>query len=275
MFKFTVFTPTYNRKFIIENLYESLLRQSYKDFEWLIVDDGSTDDTELLINKFISNENLNISYLKKKNGGKHTAINLGLEKAKGELFFIVDSDDILTDDSLEILNQNSNRLNDEIIGLVGMKAFKKTGESMVHTFSEPSIVASSIEFTYKLGYNEETAICVKTEIAKKYKFPEIEKEFFCLESLLWNRLSQNYKFYYFNQIIYKGDYLQDGLTSNYKQNLFNSYNTSAIYYRELLSHEIIPNDVKNHAVKSIISLSRQSKNRVFFILKFSGKSLIV
>lgn len=87
-YKFTVFTPTYNRAHLLENLYNDLKAQTYdfNDFEWLIVDDGSSDSTKELVEKFISENKLNIRYIYKENGGKHTAINLGVKNADGELF---------------------------------------------------------------------------------------------------------------------------------------------------------------------------------------------
>ena len=93
-YKVTVFTPTYNRAYIIENLYRSLQRQTCMEFEWLVVDDGSSDGTEALFEKWVKEENpFPIRYHKKENGGKCRAINRGLEMADGELFFTVDSDD--------------------------------------------------------------------------------------------------------------------------------------------------------------------------------------
>ena len=92
--KITVFTPTFNRAYIIENLYRSLQRQSYRDFEWLIVDDGSTDETDAVIAKWQKEGNdFPIRYFKKENGGKCRAINYGVDRAEGLLFFNVDSDD--------------------------------------------------------------------------------------------------------------------------------------------------------------------------------------
>ena len=99
----TVFTPTYNRGYTLENLFNSLLVQTNKNFEWLIVDDGSTDNTEDLVNRFKDVSSFKIRYIKKKNGGKHTAINCGVNLAEGFLFFIVDSDDQLTKDAIENL----------------------------------------------------------------------------------------------------------------------------------------------------------------------------
>ena len=100
--KITVFTPTYNRAYTLERLYKSLLNQTSYDFEWLIVDDGSTDNTSELIKSFQNNQLFDVRYYKQGNGGKHVAINKGVELAEGELFFIVDSDDYLTDDAIAI-----------------------------------------------------------------------------------------------------------------------------------------------------------------------------
>ena len=101
-YQITVFTPTYNRAYILENLYRSLQRQTFQRFEWLIVDDGSADGTEDLVKKWQTEENsFPIRYVWQENGGKCRAINHGLDLAAGELFFTVDSDDYLTDDALE------------------------------------------------------------------------------------------------------------------------------------------------------------------------------
>ena len=98
----TVFTPTYNRAYILGDLYHSLQRQTCMDFEWLIVDDGSADDTKALVASWQGEENpFPIRYVYQENGGKCRAINRGLKEADGRLFFTVDSDDYLTDDAIE------------------------------------------------------------------------------------------------------------------------------------------------------------------------------
>ena len=89
--RITVFTPAYNRGYIIEKLYRSLQNQTFRNFEWLIIDDGSSDNTSEKIQSFIQDNNdFPIIFEKVENGGKHRAINLGVQKARGELFFIVD-----------------------------------------------------------------------------------------------------------------------------------------------------------------------------------------
>ena len=90
--KITICTPTYNRGYILEQCYESLKKQTNKEFEWIIIDDGSVDNTDELVKRWLSEENdFNIKYLKTKNGGKHRAINKALDLSKGYLFFIVAS----------------------------------------------------------------------------------------------------------------------------------------------------------------------------------------
>lgn len=100
--KFTIFTPTYNRAYILPKLYQSLLRQSNKDFEWLVIDDGSTDNTETLVQKYINENKIPIRYYLQKNQGKHIAINKALNLANGEYIVTVDSDDYIVDNHIEI-----------------------------------------------------------------------------------------------------------------------------------------------------------------------------
>ena len=99
----TVLTPTYNRAHRLGILYESLLKQTNREFEWFVVDDGSSDDTEKLVNNLKLSAPFPIRYLKKENGGKHTALNVGVKYINSDLTFIVDSDDTLTSDAIQII----------------------------------------------------------------------------------------------------------------------------------------------------------------------------
>ena len=128
--KITVFTPTYNRAYIIETLYRSLQRQSFRDFEWLIVDDGSSDNTEEVVARWqLEGNDFPIRYYKKENGGKCRAINYGVDRAQGKLFFNVDSDDYLTDDALEKVAAWVETLprDGSFCGVVGNLAFRSQG----------------------------------------------------------------------------------------------------------------------------------------------------
>lgn len=220
MAKITVFTPTYNRGYIIENLYRSLQRQSFTDFEWLVVDDGSSDNTEELF-KIWSNENniFEIRYYKKQNGGKHRAINFGLDKANGELFFNVDSDDYLTDDALEKINKWEKTLDKskKFAGIVANLGHEKN-KTINNYFKEEYL---DLDLLQRYDYTEngkkvldgERAYIFYTDIHRKYKYPEFEGEKFMTEAVVWNRMAHDgYLVRYYNDIIWIFEYLDDGLT---------------------------------------------------------------
>lgn len=218
--RITVFTPTYNRAYIIEKLYNSLKRQNYVDFEWLVVDDGSSDNTEDIF-KIWSNENnpFTIRYYKTENGGKHRAINMGLDLADGEIFFTVDSDDELTNDALFKINQWFEQIadNDEIQGIVANRGYSESG-TINNYFLEDYMDAYLIDM-HKIVENGkkvldgERAIAFYTDFHKKYKFPEFDGEKFMTEAVVYNRMSHdNYKMRFFNDIIWIYEYQSDGLT---------------------------------------------------------------
>lgn len=218
--RITVFTPTYNRAYIIEKLYNSLKRQNYVDFEWLVVDDGSSDNTEDIF-KIWRNENnpFTIRYYKTENGGKHRAINVGLDLADGEIFFTVDSDDELTNDALFKINQWFEQIadNDEIQGIVANRGYSES-ETINNYFLEDYMDAylSDMHKLVENGKNVldgERAIAFYTDFHKKYKFPEFDGEKFMTEAVVYNRMSHdNYKMRFFNDIIWIYEYHSDGLT---------------------------------------------------------------
>lgn len=215
-YKITVFTPTFNRGYIIENLYKSLQRQSYKNFQWIVIDDGSEDDTEKLFEKWMSENNVfDITYKKVKNGGKHRAINIATEIAEGELFFIVDSDDYLTDYALEkvIKWEATIKNKNEFAGVAGVRGYS-INSRIGNTFNGEYIDATSLERD-KNNITGDKAEVFYLDILKKYKFPEFEGEKFVTEKVVWNQIAYDgYKIRWFNEIIYICDYLEDGLTKS-------------------------------------------------------------
>ena len=228
----TVFTPTYNRAYLLENLYNSLCSQSHNDFEWLIVDDGSTDNTKDLVNKWIDENIINIRYYKQENGGKHRAINRGVSEARGELFFIVDSDDSLLKNSLEIIENMFApiRTNLEFAGIAGLKGLPNG--KPVGNYLKSDVVDW---YMYERRYKYDMSEVYRTEVMRNYPFPDFPGEKFCPESLIWNRIGIKYKVRYFNQIIYKCDYLDDGLTKHSLINRRNSPSYITLLCKEELS----------------------------------------
>ena len=209
----TVFTPTYNRAYIINRLYESLQRQEIHNFEWLVVDDGSVDETEELFRTWMNNESkFPIRYYKKKNGGKCRAINFALDLAKGKLFFVVDSDDYLTDDALKkIIAWEKSLPKDEkycgVAGNLGMSS-----NFTPNTLFETDYYDGTLLDRYR-NIDGERALAFFTEIHKKYRYPEYSGEKFMTEAVIYNRMANDgYKMRFYNDIVWIYEYRSDGLT---------------------------------------------------------------
>ena len=235
MNKITVFTPTFNRGYLMNKLFHSLNSQTNKHFEWLIVDDGSIDQTGELIETFKEQADFEIRYFYQQNGGKHRAINHGLDLARGELFFIVDSDDSLTDDAIEKIFNNYS-------GIAFDNSF--AGVAFNKGFSKKRIVGETFEGTYidcdnlhrgKHNILGDKAEVYRTDILKSIKFPVVDGENFMSEVVLWNEVARRgYKLRWFNDIIYFCDYLEDGLTKNSEKILFNNPVAHQMMTKELL-----------------------------------------
>lgn len=237
----TVFTPTYNRAYIISNLYYSLKNQTDKDFEWLVVDDGSSDNTEELFSQWLNDNNeFTIRYYKKENGGKHRAVNYGLDLAYGEYFFVVDSDDYLTNDAVEKLNIWMNEIKDSdlIMGVVANRGYSST-ETVNHFFKEEFLDMPLLECNYyqqegEFVLNGERALCFKTEFHRKYKYPEFDNEKFVTEAIAWNRMSADgYLMRFYNDIIWIFEYLEDGYTKSGNSLYLNNPHGYGLWFKEI------------------------------------------
>lgn len=219
----TVLTPTYNRAYILDKAYGSLLKQTETNFEWVIVDDGSKDDTEKLVKGFIKDNKIRINYIKKENGGKHTALNVGVNNAEGEYLVMLDSDDILTPDAISLINEYSKKYkdNDKLCGFSFLKCFpnnKKIGREM----KEDEIISNYIDYRQNNNMYGDMAEVFKTDVLKKYPFPVFEDERFLSEAIIWNKIALDYDTVYINKPIYIADYLEDGLSSNFFKLVYNN-----------------------------------------------------
>lgn len=214
----TIFTPTYNRAYRIQALYQSLQRQTCKSFEWLVVDDGSTDNTEELAQEWLKEESFPVRYIKQTNGGKHRAVNRGVREAKGDFFFIVDSDDELTNDSVELVCKYGNVIiNDPSYGgVIGMKVFPD-GKRVGGDVSFDLLKCSRFDFRYKYKIDGDLAEVYKTSVMREYPFPDYPGETFCPEAYVWIDIAKKYNLLFFNRGIYICDYLEDGLTRHIDQ----------------------------------------------------------
>ena len=235
----TVFTPTYNRASLLSRLYDTLILQTYKNFEWIIVDDGSKDNTKEVVNSFVAERKIDIHFGQQENGGKHRAINTGVSLAKGELFFILDSDDVLPNNALELVAENYKSIKDNasFAGVSGIDGYFD-GQSIGTGLPSELLNCNSVDIRYKYHVKGDMKEIFRTSVMKEFPFPDIEGEKFCPEVLVWNRIARKYKLRYFNKIIYKVEYQPEGLTSNIVKARMNSPITSMICYSEILQLDV-------------------------------------
>ena len=213
----TVFTPTYNRAYRLQCLYESLKKQSSKNFEWIVINDGSTDNTNDLFEKWLKeNNSFPIVYKEVTNGGKHRGINMAVKMASGEAFFIVDSDDYLTEDAIEKAYGWFEQIeNDEAFaGVSGLKADKNNNPVGGYGNFDGYIDCTNLQ-RHLYNLLDDKAEIYKTSILRMYPFPEFAGENFMPESFVWDHIARDgYKIRWFNEIIYICEYLDDGLTAS-------------------------------------------------------------
>lgn len=229
----TLFTPTYNRAHTLHILYESLKAQTSQNFEWVIVDDGSHDDTEALVTEWIKENKIPIVFEKKINEGKHIAINRGVKLSKSELFFIVDSDDYLTSNATSLIESYYPKIKNRK-EMAGVSFRRGTDENnVIGSQSDFNDLELSIfDFRYQKKILGDMAEVYKTEILKQFPFPKFENEKFCAESLVWNRIGLHYKMLWTFPIIYICHYLEEGLTNKSFEIRKKSPHGSTLYYSE-------------------------------------------
>lgn len=264
----TIFTPSYNRAYLLRTLYESLTSQSYKEFEWLIVDDGSSDQTKELVNSLIAEGKINISYIYQENQGKHIAINTGLDHAQGELFFMIDSDDYAAPEALATLWHHWEKIrhDNNFGGIIGQK-----------NYTDGQVVGSTIDYKIldckymKYTYRGDKALIFKTSIFRQYKFPRYPSEYFCDEALIWNRISGPYMLRFVSDVLMIGDYINDGLTQKMTLLRYNNYQATMLYFKEVANNKEVP--LKNR-IKALNNYWRYSKkSSMSFLEKWKYSSM--
>lgn len=240
LMKLTIFTPTYNRGELLKKLYLSLCKQKNKNFCWLIVDDGSTDNTKQIVEKFISEQKLDISYVLQPNSGKHVAHNLGVRLCKTELFFCVDSDDYLTSNAVQEILDIWNTLSaNEINKISGIVAYRGTSDmNIIGTEFPLAMDVSPLNYLYSNGKKGDTALIYRTEVLRQYPFPVFGGEKFLRENIAYDLIDEKYSLLVLRKIIYICEYLDDGLSKNSTKYEMESPNGAALYrYNEYLKNK--------------------------------------
>lgn len=209
----TILTPTYNRAAYLPRLFESLKAQTNRDFLWLVVDDGSEDDTENLIASY-GQQGVELRYIRQENGGKHTALNRGIAEIQSELTFIVDSDDYLPENAVETVLAYHEKYRGTP-GLCGYSFLRCHSDGRVNTAYFPSdeLIGSYAQVRINGDIGGDKAEVFYTEILKKYPFPVFPGEKFMPEDAVWMQMSGPYQMVHMNKNIYYCDYLEGGLTN--------------------------------------------------------------
>lgn len=224
----TVFTPTYNRAHTLTRTYESLLQQTSKDFEWLIIDDGSTDNTEDIVKPWIERQEIPVSYIKKPNGGLFTGYNKAIEHCRTELNVCIDSDDFMPDNAVEIIIKEWSKIKSSgVAGIIGLDNYL-TGGAIGGEFSKTG------DFYYRdiyhiLHHNGDTKVVCRTDLMKKiWPMPSFgEKNF--NPTWFYHTIGEIHKFRVINEALCIVDYQRDGMAAG----IFLQYKKSPRSFSEM------------------------------------------
>lgn len=233
----TILTPTYNRAYCLTNLYESIKKQSSGSFEWIIIDDGSTDGTENLVQQWINEHAIVIKYFKQNNFGKHVALNHGVTKSAADWIFIVDSDDEVSTDAIARIEEQIDWLPEKYTGLCFRKMNLKH-ELLGKSFDPRKIYIDTHPTDAAAIFEADLMYVFKKTMMEKKPFPVIANEKFVPELFVWNAIGDLGLIRYFlHKIIVLGDYLPDGLSQNFKSQLKNNPKGFALFYKDQRARE--------------------------------------
>jgi glycosyltransferase involved in cell wall biosynthesis len=210
--KLTVFTPTYNRAHLLPRLYNSLCRQTSMNFCWLVVDDGSTDNTAELIESWQQEASIDIRYFYKENGGMHTGHNLAYSKVETELNVCIDSDDYMPDRAVEMILEKWQNVEDKtkIAGIIGLDA-DENGK-LIGTGIPADLRQGYINDLYmKHGVKGDKKLIIRTDVVRQYPaYPEYKGEKLVPLGILYMMIGKDYDFIYSNEIYCIVEYQAEG-----------------------------------------------------------------
>lgn len=242
----TIFTPTYNRAYVLDRLYQSLCIQTNKNFEWLIIDDGSTDNTKEKIQNWILEDKILIKYVWQENAGKSAAHNRALEITKTELFVCVDSDDQLCENAVQIVLEEWDKLKQKNKWEVGgMVAFREKGDGTPITQYQGKSdykIGKLKEFYDRKIISGDTMLIFDISKVGSLRFPVFEGEKFVPEAYLYDQFDQISAFMIVPQYIYVCEYLEDGYTQNMARLIAKNPKGYLAYIEQRVKYD---NDIKN------------------------------
>ena len=234
----SVLTPTYNRGHLLRGVYDCLVEQTFKEFEWLIIDDGSNDKTTEISESIIAENLLDVKYLFRENGGRHRAINYGVDRAKGRFVTELHSDDRFVPVALETFLRRWEEIPDDFrntIGGVVALCAEQNGSVIGGSLSQDYIDCDAIEIRTKYGRIGDFTSMHRTDVRKEFPFPEIPGENYVPPVLLWSRIAQKYSFRYVNEVLQIKQYLRDGITAERRGVIARAPKALRLRYEEIIA----------------------------------------
>lgn len=268
----TVFTPAYNRAHTLGRTYQSLLIQSSKDFVWMIIDDGSTDNTKEIVDKWIKEDNgFDIIYIYKENGGMHTAHNTAYENISTELNVCIDSDDKIADNAVEKIIYKWNEVKDKnYAGLIGLDA--DFDNNVIGVGFPSDLKETTLSDYYKNGGKGDKKLVYRTDVINSVPpYPTFENEKYVSLAYKYRLIDQKYKLAVLDEIICNVEYQLDGSSNSMIKQYINNPKGFAFWRKVCLEY---PSSKKRLIMDTIhyISSSIISKNKKF--IKESPKKIL-
>lgn len=259
-YTFTVFTATLNRARLLPRLYESLQKQTFRDFEWRIGDGGSTDKTEEMVRAWQASSPFPIRYYSERGEGKNAAINRGAREAEGRFFAILDSDDWYVPQTLERFLHYWNLIpakeQSKFVGVTGLCAYP-SGELIGTRFPEDVFDSDAIDLRYKHGVLGDKSGMLRTEVLRQYPFPK-ELGKILGDSVIWNRIARSYQTRFINEELTIKEYQGEGETAKVHRTWIRDSQAALLCSQELISlRGRLPLDPKIRAYANYVRLSLQ------------------
>ncbi|MBU7540259.1 glycosyltransferase family 2 protein [Levilactobacillus brevis] len=273
----TIFTPTYNRANKLKYLYNSLKNQENSHFCWLIVDDGSTDETEALVSEWITCSSFPIEYVRTPNGGKQRAQNLAVSRCKTPYFVCADSDDWFIHDSLKTVFRDVVEAENKQSDIAGIIYPMVMDDGVLEKSTTVISYTTLSELYEKHGFTGETVLIFKTDILNSFPFPSFPGESFIPENVQYNQIDHHYKMRYIPRLVMSSHYQADGYSKNWEKLI--EKNPQGFYeaaFSDFMSHQTRISRLKDMIKASYYYLisgrapirTSQRKRQLFFRLSF-------
>jgi len=234
-FAFTVFIATFNRAATLPRAFASIERQPFRDFEVIIVDDGSTDGTGSLVTQWRDRVDFPVIYHRQTNQGYFAAQNKGAELARGKLFVLLDSDDVLAEDALGRMKRHWESIpaehRDQFAGIEGLCVDQQgnlVGDRYPYDRMESDYF--KIRYFHRVGGDKKGAL--RVDILRQYPYPRIAGERFIRPDIVWKRIAERYRTLYVNEVFQIVEYRPDGLTASIVRSRLQNPGGFRYYYRE-------------------------------------------